>query len=61
MLLDLVTLAAAGRIDEYTTRLSQIEQKHMDTIEVSNLLATVPVLLPQSELHCTRVRVRNPP
>ena len=34
MLLDLVTLAAAGNTAEYTTRLSQIEQKHMEAIEV---------------------------
>jgi aspartokinase len=34
MLLDLVTLAAAGNTAEYTTRLAQIEQKHMEAIEV---------------------------
>ena len=34
MLLDLVSLAAQGRVDEYSTRLNQIEKKHMDAIEV---------------------------
>ncbi len=34
MLLDLVSLAAQGRTEEYSTRLDQIEKKHMDAIEV---------------------------
>ena len=34
MLLDLVTLAARGAVDEYSELLNKIEQKHMDTIVV---------------------------
>lgn len=37
MLLDLVSLAAAGKVKEYTDLLSAIEKKHMDSITVSVL------------------------
>ena len=46
MLLDLVSLAAAGKVKDYTDLLSAIEKKHMDSITVRALQTSCLLCMP---------------